>query len=208
MSRKYLLLLTVALSVIVLDQWTKYLVVRELTTRFDDRPTLGERLSAMYGEPPPPGFDGMHYRSKRYIELSESFFRLRYAENPGAAWGLFRTLPPHIRGPLFHGVSIAAVVLICWYFSKLGGRDPREKWALWGLPLVLGGALGNYIDRLSRAFVIDFLEAHWYDKAAWPSFNVADSAIVVGVGLLMVDAFVRDDGSAKSQEEKSAEVRS
>ncbi len=207
MPRKYLLLLTVALSVIVLDQWTKYLIVRELTTRFDDRPTLGERLSAMYGEPPPQGFDGLHYRPKRYIEVSESFFRLRYAENPGAAWGLFRTLPPHIRGPLFHVVSIAAVVLISWYFSKLSGKDPREKWALWGLPLVLGGAIGNYIDRIARAFVIDFLEAHWYDKAAWPSFNVADAAIVVGVGLLMVDAFVRNDEPAKSQEEKSAEVR-
>jgi len=202
--RKYLILLTVALSVIVLDQWTKYLVVRELTTRFDDRPTLGERLSAMYGEPPALGFDGLHYRSKRHIEVSPSFFRLRYAENPGAAWGMFRSLPPHIRGPFFHLVSIAAVVLITWYFSKLSGKDPQEKWALWGLPLVLGGAIGNYIDRIARAFVIDFLEAHWYDKAAWPSFNVADSAIVVGVGLLMVDAFVRKDEPAK---EKSAEVR-
>jgi signal peptidase II len=203
--RKYLLLLTVALGVIVLDQWTKYLVVRELTTRFDDKPALGERLSAMYGEPPPTGFDGLHYRPKRYIEVSESFFRLRYAENPGAAWGMFRTLPPNVRGPLFHVVSIGAVVLISWYFSKLSGKDPAEKWALWGLPLVLGGAIGNYIDRLARAFVIDFLEAHWYDKAAWPSFNVADSAIVVGVGLLLVDAFVRKE---KPAEEKSAEVRS
>jgi signal peptidase II len=183
----------VALGVIVLDQWTKYLVVRELTTRFDDRPTLGERLSAMYGEPPPQGYDGLHYRSKRHIELFPSFFRLRYAENPGAAWGLFRSLPPHIRGPLFHVVSLGAVVFISWYFSKLSGKDPKERWALWGLPLVLGGALGNYIDRLARAFVIDFLEAHWYDKAAWPSFNVADSAIVVGVGLLLVDAFVRKE---------------
>ena len=193
MPRKYLLLLSVALGVIVLDQWTKYLVVRELTTRFDDRPTLGERLSAMYGEPPPQGYDGLHYRSKRHIELFPSFFRLRYAENPGAAWGLFRSLPPHIRGPLFHVVSLGAVVFISWYFSKLSGKDPKERWALWGLPLVLGGALGNYIDRLARAFVIDFLEAHWYDKAAWPSFNVADSAIVVGVGLLLVDAFVRKE---------------
>jgi signal peptidase II len=194
-----------ALGVIVLDQWTKYLVVRELTTRFDDRPTVGERLSAMYGEPPSQGFDGLHYRSKRYITVSESFFRLRYAENPGAAWGLFRTLPPNVRGPLFHVVSIGAVVLISWYFSKLSGKNPQERWALWGLPLVLGGAVGNYIDRVARAFVIDFLEAHWYDKAAWPSFNVADSAIVVGVGLLLVDAFVRKE---TSKEEKSAEVRS
>ena len=206
MPRKYILLLTVALGVIVLDQWTKYLVVRELTTRFDDRPTLGERLSAMYGEPPSLGYDGLHFRSKRHVEISPSFFRLRYAENPGAAWGLFRTLPPNVRGPLFHVVSISAVVLISWYFSKLSGKDPQEKWALWGLPLVLGGAIGNYIDRIARAFVIDFLEAHWYDKATWPSFNVADSAIVVGVGLLMVDAFVRKEETPK--EEKSAEVRS
>ncbi len=193
MPRKYILLLSVALGVIVLDQWTKYLVVRELTTRMDGLPTLGERLSSMYGDPPPQGLDGLHYRSKRFIEVSPSFFRLRYAENPGAAWGLFRTLPPHIRGPLFHVVSIGAVVLISWYYSRLSGKDPQEKWALWGLPLVLGGAIGNYIDRVARAFVIDFLEAHWYDKAAWPSFNVADSAIVVGVGLLLVDAFVRKE---------------
>ncbi|WNG23239.1 signal peptidase II [Cystobacter fuscus] len=205
MPRKYLLLLSVALGVIVLDQWTKYLVVRELTTRFDDRPTLGERLSAMYGEPPPQGYDGLHYRSKRHVEILPSFFRLRYAENPGAAWGMFRSLPPHIRGPLFHLVSLGAVVFITWYFSKLSGKDPKERWALWGLPLVLGGALGNYIDRLARAFVIDFLEAHWYDKAAWPSFNVADSAIVVGVGLLLVDAFVRKETPAQG---KSAELGS
>ncbi len=205
MPRKYLLLLSVALGVIVLDQWTKYLVVRELTTRLDDRPTLGERLSAMYGDPPAQGYDGLHFRSKRHIEILPSFFRLRYAENPGAAWGLFRSLPPNIRGPLFHVVSLGAVVFITWYFSRLGGKDPKERWALWGLPLVLGGALGNYIDRIARAFVIDFLEAHWYDKVAWPSFNVADSAIVVGVGMLLVDAFVRKETPTES---KSAELGS
>lgn len=195
MPRKYLLLLSVALGVILLDQWTKYLVVRELTTLMDDQPTLSERLSVLYSAPPPQGYDGLHFRSKRHIEVFPDFFRLRYAENPGAAWGLFRGLPPHIRGPLFHVVSLGAVVFITWYFSRLNGRDPKERWALWGLPLVLGGALGNYIDRIARAFVIDFLEAHWYDKAAWPSFNVADSAIVVGVGLLLVDAFVRKDAT-------------
>ncbi len=198
MPRKYIILLAVTLGVIVLDQWTKYLVVRELTTQMDGKESLGARLGAMYSDPPPQGFNGLHYQPKRHIEVSESFFRLRYAENPGAAWGLFRNLPPSTRGPLFHVVSLGAVLLITYYFRKLSGTDPEEKWALWGLPLVLGGALGNYIDRLARAFVIDFLEAHWFDKAAWPSFNIADAAICVGVGMLLVDAFVRKEKPAEA----------
>lgn len=198
MSRKYLFLLTVTLGLVALDQWTKYAIVGALTTRFDGRESTGERLKAMYGEPPPPGLDGRHFRPKRSIEVSEAFLRLRYEENPGAAWGLFRDLPPHVRGPLFHVVSLGAVLLIGFYFSKLSGKDPAEKWARWGLALVLGGALGNYIDRIARGFVVDFLQAHWKDQAYWPSFNVADIAICVGVGLLILDAFVR-------KEEKPAE---
>ncbi|WIG94440.1 signal peptidase II [Myxococcus sp. SDU36] len=198
MPRKYIILLAVTLGVIALDQWTKYVVVRELTTQMEGKERLGERLAAMYSAPPPQGFNGLHYQPRRHIELSESFFRLRYAENPGAAWGLFRSLPPETRVPLFHVVSIAAVLLISFYFRKLSGTDPEEKWALWGLPLVLGGALGNYIDRVARAFVIDFLEAHWFDKVAWPSFNVADAAICVGVGMLIVDSFVRKEKPAQA----------
>jgi signal peptidase II len=204
--RKYVILLAVALGVIVLDQWTKYLVVRDLTTQMDGKESLGERLGAMYSSPPPQGFDGLHYRPKRHIEVSENFFRIRYAENPGAAWGLFRSLPPSTRGPLFHVVSLGAVLLITYYFRKLSGTAPEERWALWGLPLVLGGALGNYIDRLARAFVIDFLEAHWFDKATWPSFNIADSAICIGVGMLLVDAFVRKEKPAPAASNAKAKA--
>lgn len=191
MPRKYIVLLVVTLGVIALDQWTKYLVVRDFTILFDRLPTLGERLRAMYSSAPPEGLDGMHYRPKRSLTVSENFFRIRYAENPGAAWGLFRNLPEDVRGPLFHIVSIGAVILISYYFMKLSGSDPAERWALFGLPLVLGGAIGNYVDRLARGFVVDYLEAHWYDKASWPVFNIADSAICVGVGMLVLDAFVR-----------------
>ena len=193
MPRKYILLIVVALGVIALDQWSKYTVVGELTTRLDGLSSTGERLGAMYGEPPPLGVDGRHYRSKRSVELLEGYLRLRYEENPGAAWGLFRNLPPNLRGPLFHLVSLGAVVLIGYYFSKLSGTNPAERWALWGLCLVLGGALGNYIDRLARGFVVDFIQAHWKDAAYWPSFNVADMAICVGVGMLILDAFVRKE---------------
>ncbi len=191
MQRKYVVLVLVALGVVALDQWTKYLVVREFTVLFDGLPTVGERVRAMYSSPPSEGLDGMHYHPKRSLTIAENFFRIRYAENPGAAWGLFRNLPEDVRGPLFHVVSIGAVILISYYFMKLSGSDPAEKWALGGLPLVLGGAVGNYVDRLARGFVVDFLEAHWYDKATWPVFNVADSAICVGVGMLVLDAFVR-----------------
>ena len=104
-------------------------------------------------------------------------------------------IPVHLRLPLFHLVTLAAIVLITWYFRKLKGA-PDEKWAVIGLPLMLGGAIGNYIDRIARAFVIDFIEAHWFDKAHWPSFNIADMALVVGVGCLIVDAFVRKEDKA------------
>ena len=115
MPRKYLLLLTVALGVIVLDQWTKYLVVRELTTRFDDRPDVSERLSAMYGAPPAQGFDGLHYRSKRYIEVSPSFFRIRYAENPPALAGLVPAQPARAAHAAASDAELAA-----------GGKDTIE----------------------------------------------------------------------------------
>lgn len=196
MPRKYIILLVTTVAIVALDQWTKYAIVGSLTTRFDGLGTTGERLKAMYGEPPPLGMDGRHFRSKRSVELSERFLRLRYEENPGAAWGMFRNLSPNVRGPLFHVVSLAAVLLIGYYFTKLSGKDPAEKWALWGLSLVLGGALGNYIDRVARGFVVDFVQAHWKDQAYWPSFNVADMAICVGVGMLILDAFVRKEKPA------------
>lgn len=194
-SRKYVLVASVAISVAALDQWTKFIVLDELTTALDGATTTGERLSRYFGDAPKALPFGNHYGHKRTVTVSEDFLRLRYAENPGAAFGILRNVPDNVRGPLFHAISWGAVILILSYVSKLTGKDPKEVWALWGLPLVLGGAVGNYIDRLSRGFVIDFLEAHWFDNAnlIWPSFNVADSAICVGVGLLIIDSFVRKE---------------
>ena len=192
MHRKYVVLLGLALAVLALDQWTKYLALARLTMAFEKAPTIGARLGVMYSPPPKQGGWGhYHYRIARNVTVSEKFFRFTYAENPGAAWGLFRNVPETIRGPLFHLVSIGAVLLISYYFSKLSGGDPRERWALWGLPLVLGGALGNYADRIARGFVIDFLDFHWKGQNAWPTFNIADAAICVGVGMLVIDSFLR-----------------
>ena len=193
--RKLVVLYACALALVLVDQWVKYEMVAALTSRFEGLPSLGERLRALYGPAPAPGWDGLHFRPKRPIVFSEDFLMLRYAENPGAAFGLFRRLPPAARGPLFHLVSIGAVVLITLYYLRLSGAK-EERWAMVGLPLVLGGAIGNWVDRLARGFVIDFIEAHWKDVYTWPSFNVADSAIVVGVILLLVDGIVRRERKA------------
>lgn len=192
MQKKYVFLAAVALIVIVADQATKFATLEHLTHAFEG---ASSRAGVFFGAAPEAGWDSYHFRPKDAVVVSDSFFRFRYAENPGAAFGLFRSLPDHLRGPLFHLVSIGAVVLIAFYYSKLTGAKV-ERWAKWGLPLVLGGAIGNYVDRLSRGFVIDFLEAHWFEKAYWPAFNIADSAIVVGVGLLVVDSFVRKESKA------------
>ena len=190
--RKLAVLYVSAFALVLVDQWVKYEMVARLTTRFDGVPSVSARLGALYGPAPAPGWDGLHFRPKRPIVISEDFLMLRYAENPGAAFGLFRRLPPGARGPLFHLVSIGAVVLITVYWLRLRGTR-QEIWALIGLPLVLGGAIGNWVDRLARGFVIDFIEAHWKDVYTWPSFNVADSAIVVGVVLLLIDGMARKD---------------
>ena len=201
--RKAARLYALALVLVLFDQGVKYDVVAKLTTRFDGLATLGQRLGALYGPSPAPGWDGLHFRPRRAprgdpndppggVMLSECCLLIRYTENPGAAFGLFRRFPAGARGPLFHLVSIGAVVLITSYFLRLTGAR-QERWARIGLPLVLGGALGNWVDRLARGFVIDFIEAHWREVYTWPSFNVADSAIVVGVALLVVDGFVRKE---------------
>jgi signal peptidase II len=190
-KKRLLTLFGIALVVVVADQCVKYWMVDELTTRFDGLPTLGARLQAMYGTPPPEGFDGLHFRPKHSFTVSPSYLRIRYAENTGAAFGLFRGLPEGARGLLFHVVSLGAVLLITAYYLRLRGSSRQERFVRLGLALVLGGAMGNYFDRLARGFVIDFIEAHWHDRATWPSFNVADSCIVIGVGLLLLDGLTR-----------------
>jgi signal peptidase II len=192
--KKLSVLIGVALVLVLLDQWAKYEIASHLTYRFEGKDTWGARMAALYsGKDAQSGLEGYHFRPKRSITIADGYLRLRYAENPGAAWGLFRNFDERIRGPLFHLVSLGAVVLITFYFLRLTG-DRRERWAYLGLPLVLGGALGNYVDRLARGFVIDFIEAHWHDTWYFPSFNVADSCITVGVAMLVLDAIFRREG--------------
>ena len=97
---------------------------------------------------------------------------LTYIQNTGAAFGLFRG-----RQWVFVGVS---VLVILWMLQELRRASRLPAAHVWAYALVLGGALGNLIDRLRVGHVIDFLDLHM-----WPVFNVGDSAITVGVLLLL-----------------------
>ena len=117
------------------------------------------------------------------IPIVPSFFDLTFVLNPGAAFSLFATMPEWVRNPFFILISVAAAVLIVAYRS----RYVREnRLASVSLALILGGAIGNLIDRLRYGVVVDFLDAHIY-QYHWPIFNVADSAISVGVTLLLLE---------------------
>ncbi|PZR08097.1 MAG: signal peptidase II [Archangium gephyra] len=186
MAQKYGWLLIAAAIVVTADQLSKFMVLSRLTTAFDgDASALG----TFYGRPPEPSYDGLRFRPKDRVVFAGGFLTFTYAENDGAAFGLFRNVPRAYRAPLFYAVTLGALLLVFYYWRQLrGGRD--ERFARVGLPLLLGGALGNAIDRLTRGFVIDFLDVHRGDLH-WPAFNVADVTLVVGVMFLLVDSFVR-----------------
>ncbi|MCC6556930.1 MAG: signal peptidase II [Polyangiaceae bacterium] len=122
----------------------------------------------------------------RRLEVVKDHVNLIFAKNMGGAWGILQDESEAVRRPFFLLISIAAVIFIVSLYRKL---DPRQ-WALkWGLPLVLGGALGNLVDRIRYGYVVDFIQIRVTQTFVWPTFNVADVAIVVGVGLMAVDMF-------------------
>jgi signal peptidase II len=111
------------------------------------------------------------------------FFNLVMVWNRGVTFGLFGGAPDAARW-LLVGLSLAIVAVLGVWLA----RTPRP-WVAIALGAVIGGAIGNVIDRLRYGAVADFLDFHvagWH----WPAFNLADSAIVVGVGILMLDAFI------------------
>jgi signal peptidase II len=112
-----------------------------------------------------------------------SFFDLVRYHNEGAAFSILANAGGWQKW-FFSGISIVAIVVITYLIRK----HHTEKLFSLGLALVMGGAIGNLYDRLTLGYVVDFLSVHyqgWY----WPAFNVADSAICIGVGLLLLDSF-------------------
>jgi signal peptidase II len=126
-------------------------------------------------------------RTAKHIEVIPNHLDFIFAQNPGGAWSFLRGVPDGLRRPFFLFVSAAAIVFIVMVYWRLD----RRQWAMrWGLPLALGGAIGNLTDRIRYGWVVDFIDMYYKGKANevhWPTFNVADIAIVIGVGLMAVD---------------------
>jgi signal peptidase II len=126
-------------------------------------------------------------RSMHRFEVWKDHVDFIFAQNPGGAWSFLRGLPDTLRRPFFLVVSAAAIVFIISIYRRIG-RDQRAM--KWGLPLALGGAMGNLVDRMRYGWVVDFVDIYIKRMGRehhWPTFNVADIAIVVGVGLMAID---------------------
>ncbi|HEX3140419.1 MAG TPA: signal peptidase II [Rhizobacter sp.] len=123
------------------------------------------------------------YGESRYVN---SFFNIVRAHNPGAAFS-FLAWGSGWQRWLFVGLGAVAAVFIVWMLRSHGG----QRMFAWALSLILGGAVGNVVDRLLHGYVVDFIQVHWSNQYYFPSFNVADSAITVGAALLILDELLR-----------------
>ena len=92
------------------------------------------------------------------------------------------------------GIAIVALVAIVCYATQIGSRDILSRG---GLALIIGGAIGNLIDRATMGYVVDFIDVYWQSAHFW-AFNVADSAITVGASLLILDTFLATDDVSTS----------
>lgn len=124
------------------------------------------------------------------IEVIPGLFDITHARNAGGAFSFFANGPLEYRMVFFVGTTLFAIVLLLVFFRKLHSGEVLSATAL---GVVLGGALGNLTDRLRFGEVVDFLDVHLFGGYTWPTFNVADSAIVIGVILLIIEIFMAEE---------------
>jgi lipoprotein signal peptidase len=125
-----------------------------------------------------------HIRMRGIVTLIPDVLDLRFARNPGAFFSLGAALPDALRRTLLCTASLLVLAIIL----RLYRRTPPEQRALrWGLALLSGGALGNLIDRVRAGEVTDFVHLHAGAVLHWATFNIADVAITIGLGLLAFD---------------------
>jgi signal peptidase II len=128
------------------------------------------------------------------IPVIPGIFAIVHVLNPGAAFGLLAGRSASFRNPFFIGISLLAVGFIIFYRHRELRGDSLASFAL---SLILGGAIGNLVDRLRIGMVIDFLDVH-YHQYHWPAFNVADSCITIGVSLMMLELILGERRARRS----------
>jgi signal peptidase II len=131
----------------------------------------------------------LHHR----VEVIRDFFNLTHVRNTGGAFGIFGGKRGGLGMVFFVGVSIIAIGTILVLLRKI---EDDEKTLALSFSLVLAGAIGNLIDRLLYGEVIDFLE-FYHASFYWPAFNIADSAICIGIGLMAFELLIWDHKKSK-----------
>jgi len=129
-------------------------------------------------------FVSYHLRLYQSIGVIPHWLDITYTLNPGAAFSLFAAMPAWFRSSFLLGLAAGAIVVLVVLLI----RDPRASLTSGALALILAGAIGNLIDRVWRGPVVDFILMHYYTHD-YPVFNVADSAITVGVVLILIASF-------------------
>ena len=132
----------------------------------------------------------------RPVEIVPGYLRLSLVHNPGVAFGLFSGEGSALKPYMLGSMAVIALVVIFLYSRRM----PADRKLLhWALAITAGGILGNFLDRICRGYVVDFIEFHIYDSFYWPNFNVADSSITLGIALLLIDT-VRSPGAEETAE--------
>lgn len=128
-----------------------------------------------------------------HIQIIPGLFQLTHTENTGAAFSLFADSTAPWKTALLIGFSVIALVVVSVLLWK---NNHAHLTTGIGLSLIMGGALGNLWDRLARGRVVDFL-LFYVKKYQWPVFNLADSAIVIGAGLLVLEILFHNPSAQK-----------
>lgn len=125
------------------------------------------------------------FRLHESVVVIENFFSLTYIRNPGAAFGFLADQAAGFRSVFFFTISALALALLTFFLIQTPEEDTS---GLIGISLLFGGAVGNLLDRIRLGEVVDFLD-FYVGEFHWPAFNVADSAITIGISMLMFNLF-------------------
>ena len=126
----------------------------------------------------------------------DGFFKIHYVQNEGIAFGLFHTSESPWKEIILSVLAIIAVIVVIYY---IWNTPVNQSQLLISLGLLLGGILGNFLERIVHHHVTDFIEVYWQDRFHWPTFNVADTAITCGVLFILYESFLGEESETPRQ---------